>query len=90
MFFQRNPTIGTRPFDDATFLVDAAHAQLHELNEVGSLIWSLCDGQHSSQQIAQAVVEAFDVTLEEALRDTEAFLSQLREKDLLLPLAIRP
>ncbi|MCK6510215.1 PqqD family protein [Myxococcota bacterium] len=80
---KRNPTVGTRNFDDATFLLDASHAKLHELNATGALIWSLCDGQHDLQTIANQVSALFDVSPEYALADLQRFVAILQSKELL-------
>lgn len=80
---KRNPTVGTRSFDDATFLLDASHAKLHELNATGALIWSLCDGQHDLQTIAESVSSEFEVTSAQALADLQTFVQLLHAKGLL-------
>jgi hypothetical protein len=50
---------------------------IYNLNEVGSFIWNLIDGRNTLSQIAQAVCEEFDVTLEAAEQDTVEFVAAL-------------
>ncbi|MCK9464126.1 MAG: PqqD family protein [Proteobacteria bacterium] len=47
------------------------------LNEVGTLIWTLMDGQHTAAQMIEEIVARFEVSEEEAARDLEAFLAEL-------------
>lgn len=80
---KRNPTVGARQFDDATFLLDASHSLLHELNSTGAFIWSLCDGDHPLDAIAEQLSASFEIAPRDALRDIESFVTLLKEKDLL-------
>lgn len=62
------------------------------LDEVGSAIWDLLDGQRSTHQIAQMLCETFEVGLEEATADTNQLLDAMREAKLVSirsPLASR-
>jgi hypothetical protein len=60
-----------------TVLLDVDGRQLMGLNEVGALIWSLCDGEHSAAEIAAAVARDFAVDEATARADVDAFLSEL-------------
>ncbi|MEM1008604.1 MAG: PqqD family protein [Myxococcota bacterium] len=90
MCFKQAKNVAVRAFDDALFLVDPEHAQLHELNEVGGRIWSLCDGQHSPQEMVHKVFEEFDVSREQAQIDIDMFLQRLVGKALVIPCARQP
>ncbi len=52
------------------------------LNEVGTMIWQLIDGQKSTHQIAEAIHQVYDVGEEEAARDTVDFLESLKSAGL--------
>jgi len=52
------------------------------LNEVGSVIWAGVSGRKSFREIVEAVVSQFEVPEESALRDSEEFLTALRERGL--------
>lgn len=80
--FVRDPALVAERVIDETILValgpDAARfAGPYVLNEVGGRIWSLLDGVRTGEEIAAAVVEEFEVSVEEAGRDVAAFLDQL-------------
>ena len=53
------------------------------LNEVGATIWRLIDGTRTADDIALAVVEAFEVEPEQARRDVEEFLASLTEAGMI-------
>src|SRR5919205_2953388 len=46
---------------------NAAEGAVHTLNTTASLIWDLCDGQHSLDEIERAVRQAFAVPAERDL-----------------------
>ena len=56
---------------------------IYTLNEVGTLIWQLIDGQKNIGQIVQAVRQAYDVESEEVTRDTFDFLGSLEKAGLI-------
>lgn len=53
------------------------------LNAVGSVIWDLIDGRKSISEIAEAVSQTHEVTVEVAEKDTTEFLSALEEAGLI-------
>jgi hypothetical protein len=50
---------------------------IYNLNEVGGFIWERIDGRTGVSQIAEAVAGEFEVTPEEAGRDTLDFIGAL-------------
>ncbi len=48
------------------------------LNDTGKFIWERLDGSHSPEQIASALVDVYDVSLDEAASDVNDFLAELR------------
>lgn len=51
---------------------------LFMLNELGAFIWDLLPGAGSEEDICNAVVEQYDVTMETVQMDVAAFLDKLR------------
>ncbi len=72
-----------RQLDGEAVVVLPEQGEVKVLNEVGALIWSLADGRHSVRQIAAAVAEAYEVTLDEAAADTLEFLVELQRKKII-------
>ena len=56
---------------------------IYTLNEVGTMIWQLIDGQKSIGQIVQAVRQTYDVESEEVTKDAVDFLSSLENAGLI-------
>ena len=53
------------------------------LNELGSFIWDLLPEAESAEDICKAVLEAYEVSEEEAIRDIHEFLDKLREMEII-------
>lgn len=56
---------------------------MYNLNEMGAFIWSLIDGEISNQEIAEKIIEEYDIDLETAKKDVDNFtakISSLLEK----------
>jgi len=56
---------------------------IYTLNEVGTIIWGLVDGKKSVGQIAEEICMTYDVTAEEAKKDTIDFLISLKKAGLI-------
>ena len=56
---------------------------LFVLNEVAAFIWDLLPRVETETEICGAILAEYEVTAEEAARDTAAFLAKLREMDIL-------
>ena len=80
---QRNSAILWRELDGEAVLLSPAAGSSYNLNPVGTFIWKLLDGQHTSATIAAAVCEAYEVEFEQAFQDVEAILVDLQTNNLL-------
>lgn len=49
------------------------------LNETGAFIWDLLKEDTTVENIAKALVERYEIDVETATRDTEAYLCMLKE-----------
>lgn len=72
-----------RVLDDNAVLVSPQGGQVTILNEIGTKIWSLIDGQNSGSDIADHLVQQYDVTITQAQQDVETFLTKLDERGLI-------
>ena len=72
--------IAWRMVDEEAVLVNVKKDEVIHLDPVGSFIWSRMDGQASMQEIADAVVEEFEIDLETALEDSLDFARHLLEQ----------
>jgi hypothetical protein len=60
-----------------------SRAEVKVLNPVGIKIYSLLDGEHSTDQIVRAIVEEFDVSEDEAASHVGAFVEELAAHGML-------
>lgn len=56
---------------------------IYSLNEVGTSVWRLIDGQTSFEQIVEAISDEYEVTAEQARRDVSDFLRRLESEGLI-------
>jgi hypothetical protein len=56
---------------------------IYTLNELGTLIWQLIDGNNTVTQIVDGICIAYDVTPEEAEKDALEFLKSLEAGELI-------
>jgi len=77
-YIARSTDIASRMFGGETMIMSPRDSSLFNLNEVASAIWQAADGRTPLQQIVeQHVCPAFEVTLEEAMKDAESFVQEL-------------
>jgi len=55
----------------------------HEVNAVGILIWTLCDGERNINDVAARISEEYEIELAAAEQDVEQFLDVLAQKELI-------
>lgn len=64
------------------FLVKGGDA--YQVNAVGARIWSLCDGEHTMDDVSSAVAASFGVSLEQARTDVTEYVEELIRMQLLV------
>lgn len=80
---QRNKAVLWRELDGETILLDPQEGCSYNLNAVGTLVWKMLDGQHTTTAITDAVCQAYEVEPAQALQDIEQLLDDLREHKLI-------
>ncbi|UCE89722.1 MAG: PqqD family protein [Pseudomonadota bacterium] len=83
MFYRQCSNITSQTVDDEALLLDVETNQIHQLNPTACFIWSQCDGSTSVEQIADIVVERFEVERSAAINDIERILQQLDDLKLI-------
>lgn len=86
--FERDPAAVTRIFGAETVIVPvrgnvADLMSVYTLNDTGTFLWELCNGQRTVAELVQALVESFDVPPGDAWTDAEKVLEDLRNEGLL-------
>lgn len=79
-----HPDVVWRTMDDGAVLVKPEAGRVRVLNEVGTTIWQLMDGEHNLGQIEARLVEKYDVGPGQARSDLHQFLTELMERDLIV------
>lgn len=69
--------------DRDTILADPVTGQLHRLNETAMYVWNLCDGRTTARQIADRMMEAFEVDFEDAMDYVDQLVARFAESNLL-------
>ena len=78
----RNTSVLWRELDGEAILLNPKEGCSYNLNNVGTMIWKLLDGEHSIDDIAQAICELYEVDHEQALQDVRQLLNELCENNL--------
>lgn len=80
-------TILWRELDGEAVLLDPNAGCSYNLNAVGTVIWKMLDGTHTSGEIASAICESYEVEYEQALQDVEHLLADMRTNNLVSEVA---
>ena len=80
--YARNDNVVSRKIVDELILVPirksvAEMETLYTLNEVGARVYELIDGERALGEIAEVIVNEFEVTPERAQSDVREFIDQL-------------
>ena len=84
VFWQKNPALAWREIDDETIIISPNDSVMHELNDTGSFLWKNIDGRKSAAELAELLVENYEVTPDIALSDTEALLQEMSSRKLVV------
>ena len=88
VFWQKNPALAWREIDDETVIISPNDSVMHELNDTGSFLWKNIDGRKSAAELAELLVENYEVTPEIALSDTEALLQEMSSRKLVVTVPV--
>ena len=72
-----------KKMDDEIIIVSEAGDEMHTLDDVGSYIWSLIDGNNSFAVICKSILKNYNTTYETAEKDLKVFLGGLNKKGLI-------
>jgi hypothetical protein len=78
-----SPELIWRELDDGTVVVTPEEGKVRVLNRTGTSIWLQINGQHSLAEIAEHLIEEFDVSQEQAVSDVTSFLTDLSQRGLI-------
>jgi hypothetical protein len=79
-----HPQTAGRVIDGEAVLLLAETNEIQVLNPIGSRIFELADGQRSLAEIASILTDEYNVTLDQALADVDAFVRELVDNRVLV------
>ena len=81
---KRSEDTASRVVEGEAVIVIPQKGVVTVLNETGSGIWQLLDGRNSIEDIVNIISSEFDVSREQAEKDTLDFIEELVEKDMVV------
>ncbi len=79
----RSVSVLWRELDGEAILLNPEEGCSYNLNPVGTLIWKLLDGQHTTADIIAAICEVYEVEPEQASQDVKVLLDDLLANKLI-------
>ncbi len=81
-FPAQRPDLLCREVDDELVILDRARENIHQLNAAAGIVWKMCDGMHSIENICAALAETYGISLKRAQDDVMQTLTTLAELGL--------
>jgi hypothetical protein len=76
--FVRHPEVDSNPLPDQTVLLFQKDTSLAvPVNAAGAVIWKMCDGAHTVDQVVDGLAEIYDQERSRIDLDVRAFLGEL-------------
>jgi len=82
--WQKNPDLAWREIDDETVIISPHDSVMHELNDTGSFLWKSIDGKKSAAELAELLVENYQVAPDIALSDAQELLDEMSSRKLVV------
>ena len=85
MKYKQCVNLTVQSVDDEMLLLDLSKDQIHQLNPTACFIWSKCDGNKSELELANLLVEQYDIDHQTASNDVAKILQELHKLELIEP-----
>lgn len=69
--------------EDETVIYDPRNHNVHHLNPVAGVIWDLCDGSHTTKEIAEEILEVLEADQSQVEGDVTKTIEEFQSKGLL-------
>lgn len=80
--YRQNREIAWRAVEGQAILFDTVEGMMRQLSPVATTVWESLETERTSDEIAAIVASRFEVELDRARADVEAFLPQLVKRKL--------
>ena len=82
--FSKSPNVVFRQIGDESILIPIANevgdlSNIYNLNEVGTRIWDLIDGERDVTEICGLITDEYDIQMNDVMNDMHEFLGNLDE-----------
>ena len=82
---KRKANLTIQDIGDETIVYDPERENVHVLNQTAQLIWNLCDGEHTMDEIHKFLIEQFpSISQNDLLVDLQSTLNEFKEKKIIL------
>ncbi len=79
----RSGALDWRVIDDEVVMLDAEQSQYLATNASGTLLWQTLEEGATRGQLVELLVSRYAISAEQAAADSDAFLDELRARELL-------
>ena len=79
---RREDRLIARVIDGEAIIVDFKTGDHYSLNQIGTLVWEMADGQHSFQDIVASILERYDISEAQARADLSKLVSDMENENL--------
>ncbi len=80
--FKRAKSTASRTVDNEAVVVIPEGGLVRVLNDAGSRVWQLLDGEHTVKEIVEAISQEFDAPAEQTQTDIMSFIKELEAKQM--------
>ncbi|MFQ5901184.1 MAG: PqqD family protein [Thermodesulfobacteriota bacterium] len=77
----RDPRVSWRVIDDEAVIISGERMRV--LNEVGTFVWQMLDGENPVAFICKSVADDFQIEEDAVFNDLQDFLTSLLEKEMI-------
>lgn len=81
---KRGPQVIAQKASNDLLLFNMEDGSYYSLNEVGGMIWELCDGHHSVSQVVEALAAEYGASPEVLEKDVAELLEGLQSGKLIV------
>ncbi len=78
----KSDKVASRIIDGEAVIVMIERQETIVLNNVGSRIWEIMDGQKNLNELASTLTSEFDTTYQQALKDLVEFIEDLAKREI--------
>jgi hypothetical protein len=75
--------VAAKVMDGEAIMINLSNGMYYSMDQVGGVVWDLVAAERSAEEIVAALVERYEVDVQQARQDVERLLGELLEHDLI-------